>query len=348
MKVSVLSALRTVTLQDRPMPEPGPGQVRVKVAAVGVCGSDVHYYVDGKIGSAVVQYPTVLGHEPAGIIDAVGEGVNTLAVGTRVAVEPASPCMHCEHCLAGRHNICPSVEFLGTPPFDGIFMEYRCMPAHCCIPLPEGMSLIEGALLEPMGVGLHAVTLAKIGFGETVAIFGAGPIGLSTMMAARLAGAKEIYMTDLIPERVAYAKDLGATDAVNAAETDVTDWIAQKTGGRGVDVTFEAAGQQQTVTQTCETVRIGGRAFIIGIPTVDEFTIPMHVCRRKELLLQQVRRANGEVFRCMEYVAQGRIPLKKLATHTFSLDQVPQAMELVHAHQDGVIRAMVLPHGDLD
>lgn len=347
MKVAVLTALHKLELIERPMPEPGVGEVRVKVAAVGVCGSDVHYYAEGAIGSARVTFPAVLGHEPSGLVDAVGKGVR-LAVGTRVAIEPAASCMHCEHCLSGRHNICPNVRFLGTPPYDGIYMEYACVPAHCCIPLPDTVSLVEGALLEPFGVGLHAAKLAHIQPHETVAIFGAGPIGLSTLLAAKLHGAKAVYMTDRIPERVEKALQMGATDARLAQDGSALAWLLEMTGGRGVDVSFEAAGQQETLTQACEATRIGGRAFVIGIPTVPEFTIPMHTCRRKELLLQQVRRSNGEAFLHMDGVGGGRIDLNPLATHLFSLDQIAEAFELVHHYRDGVIRAMILPHGDLD
>jgi L-iditol 2-dehydrogenase len=346
MKVAVLVSPRKIEIQDRPIPEPGPGQARIKLASVGVCGSDVHYFYEGCIGSAVVQYPTVLGHEPSGVIDAVGDGVG-LKVGTRVAIEPASPCMHCEHCLAGRHNICPNVQFLGTPPIEGIYQQYYCMPAHCCIPIPDNISLVDAAMLEPFGVGLHAVELSGLRVGETVAIFGAGPIGLVTLISAKLAGAGKVYMTDIIPERLEMAKKLGADEVMNARSGDVVKWIKDLTGGRGVDVTFEAAGQQETVTQTCVCARIGGRGYIIGIPSVPEFTIPMHECRRRELILQQVRRSNNETLRALPLVEKGDINLTPLATHFFTLDQVPEALDLVHNYKDGVIRAVIQPNDDL-
>lgn len=346
MKASVLVAPRTVEVQERPVPEPGPGQVRVKLGAIGVCGSDVHYYFEGRIGSAVVQYPTLLGHEPAGVVDAVGEGV-TLEPGTRVAVEPGSPCMHCEHCLAGRFNICPNVVFLGTPPIDGIYEQYHLMPEHCCIPVPDNVSLVEAAMLEPFGVGLHAVELAQLKLGESVAIFGSGPIGIVTMMAAKLAGAGTVYMTDLVPERLEAVRELGADHVHNARDEDVLAWINDMTNGRGVDVTFEAGGEQETLTHACEAVRIGGRTLIIGIPSVDELTMPMHVCRRKELAMTHVRRANNEILRAMPIIAEGRVNLKRLATHFFPLEKVADAFDLVHGYRDGVIRAVIQPNEDL-
>lgn len=346
MKTAVLVAPRTLEIQERPMPVPAPGEVRIQVAAVGVCGSDVHYYEHGRIGSQVVQYPTLLGHEPAGIIDAVGDGVK-LPVGMRVAVEPAVPCGTCPPCQEGRGNICPQVRFLGTPPIEGIFAEYHCMPAHACLPIPDSMSLIEAALLEPFGVGLHAVALAGMQVGDTVAIFGAGPIGLVTLLAARAAGAGAVYMTDLVPERLQMAMHLGADGVFPARDGDPVAWVRERTAGMGADITFEAAGVQETVRQACLAARVGGQAVLIGIPQEDELAIPMHECRRRELCIRHVRRSNREADRCLDMVAAGRIPLRPLATHTFPLTDVEAAFDLVQGYGEGVIRAMILPHGDL-
>jgi L-iditol 2-dehydrogenase len=346
MKAAVLTRPHTIEIQDRPVPDPGPGEVRLKLAAVGVCGSDVHYYEEGRIGNQIVEYPTLLGHEPAGVVDAVGAGVG-LAPGTRVAVEPASPCGQCECCRAGRYHICPDVEFLGTPPIDGIFEQFHLMPAHCCIPIPDDLSLTEAALMEPLGVGLHAAALARPGLGETAAIFGSGPIGLCTLLALRVTGVQRIFMTDLVPERLALAERLGADAVMHAGEGDVVEWIRDETGGRGVDVTFEAAGEQETLTHACLTAVRGGRAVLIGIPSEDQLQIPMHECRRHELLMQHVRRSNAEAERCLPLVASGRIDVKPLATHFFPLERVSEAFELVHNYADGVVRAIIQPNDDL-
>lgn len=346
MRVALLTGPKRIEIEERPVPQPGPGEVLVKVGAVGVCGSDVHYYAEGRIGSAKVVYPTVLGHEPSGVVEAVGEGVS-LEPGTRIAVEPAYPCGRCEHCRDGRGNICPNVQFLATPPIEGIFAQYKLMPESSCIPIPDTMTLVEGALLEPLGVALHAVRLAHIEVGDSVGIFGSGPIGLVTLLAARAAGADRIFMTDLVPERLAFARQLGATAVMNPADGDVIEWIHDETNGRGVDVTFEAAGEQQTVTHACIAARIGGQALIIGIPAVDEISIPIHEVRRRELCIQNVRRSNREADRSLELVASGRIDLKPLATHFFPLDQVGKALDLVHNRADGVIRAIVQPNMDL-
>jgi len=346
MKSAVLVAAKTIEIQERPLPEPGPGEVRVKLGVVGVCGSDVHYYAHGRIGTQITRYPTLLGHEPAGVVDKVGPGV-ALEEGTRVAIEPAIPCMDCEFCREGRYNNCPHVKFLGTPPTHGIFEQYHCMPAVCCVPIPDSMTLLEAALLEPLGVALHAIHLAKLRLGETVAIFGGGPIGLVTLLCARFAGAGQVFLTDLLLHRLDMAKQLGADAVLQADQGNVGEWIQEQTNGRGVDIAIECAGKQETITHMCEAARIGGRGYIIGIPEEDDLLFPMHTIRRKELLLQNVRRSNGEVEACLGLVASGRINLKPLATHFFPLEQVPEAFDLVLEHKDGVMRAMILPNADL-
>jgi len=347
MKASVLTAPATLELREIDCPDPGPGEVRLKVAVVGVCGSDVHYYREGAIGDQKVKYPTLLGHEPSAIIDAVGEGVE-LEVGARVAVEPALPCGKCEHCISGRGNICPEVVFLGTPPVEGIFSQFRVMPAHCCIAIPDEMSLVEAALLEPLGVGLHAVDLTSVRPGDTVCILGGGPIGLVTLLAAKCAGAKEIYLTDRVQERLDCAKKLGATAVLNRDDKSAKEWILEQTGGRGVDVAFEAVGVQQTVNDTIGVARVGGRVCMIGIPSVPELSLPFHEARKKELAIFNCRRSNREADRCLDLVCSGRLDLKTLATHHFPLEKTQDAFDLVESYGDGVVRAMIHPNGELE
>lgn len=364
MHVAELAALGRIEIVERPLPEPGPGEVRVRVHAVGVCGSDVHYYAEGRIGNQIARFPTVMGHEPAGVIDALGPGVDRLPpghggplrVGQRVMIEPAHSCGVCVWCRQGRANVCPHVDFLGTPPNEGIFAEYRNLPADCCIPLPDNLSMTEAALLEPLGVGFHAVKLARLELGESVAVFGCGPIGLAIAMAARLAGARTIFMTDPIPERRRFAARWVGAEVFDGPEADLRDaharedhpvaqWIRDRHDGALVDATFEAAGDQATLTQSCLAARIGGRVVMTGIPSVDDLSIPMHIGRRREHTLQHVRRANGEAEAAMALVAAGRLSIKELATHHFPLERTAEAFELVHGKKDGVIRAIIHPHG---
>ena len=221
------------------------------------------------------------------------------------------------------------------------------MPAHNCVPTPSVMSFVEAAMLEPMAVGLHAVRLARLDLGQTVAIFGSGPIGLVTLIAARMAGAGRIFMADLVPERLALAKKLGADEVFDAGQGDPVERIKQATEGRGVDAAFEAAGVQDTVTHACLAPRPGGRAVLIGIPSVDELAIPMHECRRRELTIQHLRRSNGELLPFLQLPPSRRPDLKILATHLFPLERISEAFDLVDRKAQGVIRAVIQPNAEL-
>ncbi len=206
MKAAILHGLRDVRIEESPDPEPEAGEVLLRVKAVGVCGSDVHYYARGRIGNQVVKEPQSVGHEFMGVIERLGAGVEGVEPGTRVAVEPGINCRACRMCVEGTPNLCPNVIFYGTPPVEGAFQEYVTHPAHLVFPLPENVSDIEGALLEPLGIGLHAVTVAGIELGDRIAIFGSGPIGLSVALAARASGATQVYMTDVLPYRCEFAE----------------------------------------------------------------------------------------------------------------------------------------------
>jgi L-iditol 2-dehydrogenase len=246
MRAARLHGIRDLRIEELPCPAPGPGEVLLKVASVGVCGSDVHYYVHGRIGSQVVTDPIILGHEFSAWVASPGDGVAGLETGQLVAVDPAISCGRCEPCLQGHPNLCPHVRFCGTPPVDGVFAEYAVMPAENCFPLPEWMDPVQGALLEPLGIALHSVDLAHLRPGGTVAVLGAGPIGLLIAAVARAAGAAEVYMTEPLEYRRRFAADYVADAALDSEQGDVVAVILGRTGGRGVDVAFEAAGAPET------------------------------------------------------------------------------------------------------
>jgi len=232
MRVSRLHGVRDLRLEAITQPTPGPGEVLLKIASVGVCGSDVHYYVDGRIGDAVVTDPIIMGHEFSAWIAGLGPGVEGLEIGQLAAIEPGISCGECESCQHGHPNLCPDVRFCGTPPIDGVFAEYAIMPAENCFPLPEGFAPDDGAMLEPLGVAIHAVDLAHLRPGQTVAVLGAGPIGLLTAAVAKAAGAGEIYMTEPLAHRRQFALDYVADVALSPDETDVVAEIMRLTGGR--------------------------------------------------------------------------------------------------------------------
>ncbi len=343
MKAARLYGIRDIHIDTVPKPRPGPGEVLLKMAAVGVCGSDVHYYLDGGIGDAIVTQPIIMGHEPSGWVEEVGEGVQGVSPGQLVAIEPAMPCGKCELCLTGHPNLCPHVRFLGTPPIDGVFSEYAVMPAENCIPLPDGMTPIEGALLEPLGVAIHTVDLSHLRVGQSIVVLGAGPIGLLIAAVARAAGAGRIIMTEPIPERSAFALDYVADVVLHPYEQDVVKEVMKITRGRGVDIAFEAAGAPETPQQGVGMLRPGGTLVLCGIPQgEDKLVLTASTARRKGLTIKMVRRMKFVYARGIGMVQRKLIDLQSLATHTFSLTQASQAFELVSTYQDGVIRAMIV------
>jgi len=345
MRAALLHGIRDVRLEERPRPTPGPGEVLLKVASVGVCGSDVHYYVEGCIGDQVVTDPIIMGHEFSALVAGLGAGVEGLETGQLVAVEPAIPCGVCEPCQHGHPNLCPNVRFCGTPPIDGVFAEYAVMPAENCFPLPEGFSPAEGAMLEPLGVAIHAVGLAHLKPGQAVTVLGAGPIGLLTAAVARASGAGEIYITEPLAYRRQFALDYVATVASDAAlnpnDTDVVAEVVRLTGGRGVDVAFEAAGAPETTDQAAGLVRPGGQVVVIGIPVEDRMTVTASTARRKGLTIKMVRRMKHTYPRAIRMVQAGMVDVTPLVTHTFPLERIAEAFDMVAAYGDGVIKAMI-------
>jgi L-iditol 2-dehydrogenase len=341
MHAAFLYGVRDVRLEACPVPAPAPGEVLLQIAAVGVCGSDVHYYLEGRIGSQVVSDPIVMGHEFSGRVAALGAGVRGLEIGQLVAVDPAIPCGECEQCLTGHPNLCPTVRFCGTPPVNGVFAEYACMPAVNCFALPETLSPVDAALLEPLGVALHAVNLSHIKPGDTVAILGAGPIGLLTAAVARLSGAAAVWMSDPLGYRREFARGYAADAVFDPRGQDVAAEIAQLTHGRGVDLVFEAAGAPETPQQAAEIVRPGGKLILAGIPADDRYTLRASTVRRKGLTLKLVRRMKHTYPRAIQLVYRGKVSLRPLVTHTLPLSQVGLAMELISHYQDEVIKAVI-------
>ena len=341
MRASRLHGIRDLRIDQLPRPEPGPGQVLLKVASVGVCGSDVHYYLHGRIGTQVVAAPIIMGHEFSARVAELGPGVEDLAVGQLVSVEPGISCGKCELCLHGHPNLCPNVRFCGTPPIDGVFAEYTVMPAENCFRLPEGFGPIEGAMLEPLGIAIHTVDLAHLRTGQTVAVIGAGPIGLLIAAVAKAAGATQILMTEPLAHRRRFALEYVADAALNPEEVDVVAEIRQLTDGRGVDVAFEAAGESDTPQQAAAVARIGGTVVVAGIPANDTMNFDASTVRQKGLTVKAVRRMKHTYPRAIRLVQSGLIDVKPLATHLLPLARIDEAFELVADYRDGVLRAMI-------
>ncbi|MFH0963065.1 MAG: NAD(P)-dependent alcohol dehydrogenase [Planctomycetota bacterium] len=341
MRAAFLHKAGDVRIETVADPSPGEGEVLVRVRSVGVCGSDVHYYAHGRIGEFVVRAPQILGHEAAGELAKVGHGVEELKEGDRVAIEPGIPCERCETCREGLYNLCPDVQFLGTPPVQGAYREYLSYPAKWCHRLPEGMSFDEGAMIEPLAIGVFALDEAPIRAGESAAVFGCGPIGLVILEAAHAAGAGRVYVSEPIDARRRKALALGATATFDPQEKDPVEAILAATGGRGVDLAVEAAGAPDTYGQAVSVTRRNGTTLFVGIPEEDEVAIPAHKARRYAITIKNLRRFRGTYDRAIDLVQRGKADVASLVTHRFPLEEIDKAFRLVQGHEDGVIRAMI-------
>jgi L-iditol 2-dehydrogenase len=341
MRAAVLQKTLHLTIESRKRPEPHRGEVLIRVKAVGVCGSDVHYYTHGRIGPFIVERPMILGHEMAGIIEAVGPEVAEERIGEAVAVEPGIPDRVCEFCRMGRYNLCPNISFMATPPYDGALTDYVVVPADFAFRLPKHLSLDEGALMEPLSVGVYAIHRSGLKAGQSVAIIGAGPIGLVTLQVARAAGAGSISVLDLDPGRLSTAKKLGATTVVNSKEESPEEQIRTLTKGRGVDIVFDAAGSPNTAALAVHLTRRGGRVVMIGFPLEDNFPYPLVSGMAKEIDIVTIFRYANVYQSSIDLVATGRVDLKSLITHRFPLEQTEKALQLSDRREDGVVKAMV-------
>ncbi|MGD8489398.1 MAG: alcohol dehydrogenase catalytic domain-containing protein [Anaerolineae bacterium] len=347
MRASLLHGVRDLRLAELPRPAPGPGEVLLQVATVGVCGSDVHYYQHGRIGSQAVTEPIIMGHEFSAWIAQLGAGVTGLVPGQLVSVDPGISCGACEPCRQGHPNLCPHVRFCGTPPIHGVFAEYTVMPAENCFPLPGELGPVEGAMLEPLGIALHSVDLGHVTAGQTVAVLGAGPIGLLIAAAARAAGASEVYMSEPLGYRRQFAVDYVADAALDPESEDIVATILRLTSGRGVDVAFEAAGAGDTTQQAAAVTRIGGTTVIAGISPDGLMTLQADTVRHKGLTIKLVRRMKHTYPRAIRLVRTGQVDVRSLATHRLPLERIAEAFEMVDGYRDGVLRAMleITPQG---
>ncbi len=329
MKSARLHGVHDLRLHDEPTPTPSPGEVLLHTAAVGICGSDLHWYNEVGIGDAKLARPLVLGHEFSAH---VAEGAQR---GQRVAVDPAIACGRCEWCLEGHPNLCPHTRFAGHGAQDGALREYLCWPAHLLHPLPDQIDDAEGAMLEPLGVAIHTVNLAHLRPGAHVGVFGCGTIGLLTLQVARVSGASYIAATDVLPHRLDAAQELGATHVFRSSGQDhmEAEAILANTQGRGLDVAFECAGDQHAVDAAFASVRIGGTVILCGVPSDDRTTFIASLARRKGLTIKLVRRMKHVYPRAIELVARGLVNVRALITHRYPLAQAPLAFEVANRRE---------------
>lgn len=341
MRVAELFEKRSFRILDVAPVAPAPGEVQVRVRSVGICGSDLHYYSDGAIGDVNIRFPVVLGHEPAGEVLSTGPGVTGFSRGDRVLLEPAVYCYHCEFCRSGHHNVCEHIRFFSTPPDPGFFREVMNLPSQNVLPAPPEVDLDTATLFEPLAVALHSLEFAQPRIGETVAVFGAGPIGLLTIASLRTAGVGRIWAVEPIEGRRELAKAMGADAVLDPRAVDPVRQILADTGKRGVDMVLDCATKQRTTQQCVDVVRNCGRVVITGIPSEYETPLNLHVLRRKEAALFHVRRSNHETEAAVHLLKAEPSRFAQLVTHRMPLESVGDAFEMLETGAAGAGKVVI-------
>jgi len=344
MKAVYLHGPGDLRVHEEPVPQiREPDETLIQIGAVGVCGSDCHYYQHGRIGPFVVEEPLILGHECSGVVVAVGSQVQHLRPGDHVTIEPGVPCRRCRRCKEGRYNICENqVVFMGTPPWQGAFREYLTWPGDFAFKLPPGLSLEDGAMVEPLAVGIHACRRGGVAPGQSAAIIGAGPIGLLAVQAAAAYGAYPVIAADVVPLRLELAAKLGAV-AIDVRETDAPSQIRKVTEGQGADVVIETAGTIPTVRQAMQAVKTGGVVVLVGLPPEDEGRLPVMDMLAREYDLRTVFRYANCYRPALSPIAGGRVDLASLRTHEYPLDRTEEAVQMVIGHKAETVKVLVKP-----
>jgi L-iditol 2-dehydrogenase len=341
MKAMVLTGIRKVEIVEQPTPMPQhPTDVLLKILRAGICGSDLHYYTQGRIGDQIVTFPFCVGHECSAVVADVGAQVTRFKPGDMVVVDPSVSCGICDQCQMGHFHTCRKVRFLGCPgQLEGCLCDFIIMPEDCCYSA-EGLTADQAALVEPLTIGHYAVQLSGSLEGKKVGILGSGPIGLSVLLSAQAAGASAIYVTDRLDYRLETARQQGATWVGNPDRTDIVGEIIHHEPLE-LDAVFECCGQQTAFSQAVELCKPMGRLAIVGIPETDQSAFAVHDARRKGLTFVNVRRQNECVEPVIDLIREGRIKPDFMITHRFGLDQVGRAFELLANYRDGVIKAVV-------
>ncbi len=343
MLTAELIAPREFRIVERTLEAPAPGEVQVRVHSVGICGSDLHAATEGAIGDMPNLYPMVLGHEPSGTVEAVGEGVTGWSRGDRAALEPALYCYHCEYCRSGRHNICARIRFLSNPGLPGFFRDRVNLPATNLVGVPEGLALEAATLVEPLAIAMHSLKIAAMRMGETAAVFGAGPIGLLTIACLKVAGASRIFAVEPLATRRDMALRMGADEALDPGESGAAAAIQAATGGRGVDCALDCAAKADTTNQAIRAACNGGRVTLTGIHSAALVPFEVSPMRRKELAILNVRRSNHESHDALRLLVERIAWFAPLVTHTRPIGRIAEAFRLNEGYEDGVGKLVIHP-----
>lgn len=342
MRTMKLTGIREMEMFD--VPDPlliNESDVLIKIKSLGICGSDIHYYTSGRIGSQVVSYPFTVGHECSGIVERVGKSASKIKPGDRVAIDPAMPCGECDQCLSGRPHTCRKLKFLGCPgQAEGALTDYLIMPESSCYTVPADLDYEKAALIEPLSIGVYAVRQSIPMKGAKVGILGFGPIGMSVMLAAMAEGAAKVFVTDKIDARLAIARKCGAYSVTNVNHENEIQQITRDEPLL-LDVIFECCGQQEAFDNAFHLLKPGGKLMLVGIPEFDRWSFSVDLGRRKEINIQHVRRQNDCVEDAIEMVSSGKINISDMPTHRFKLDDSKKAFDMVAGYRDGVMKAMI-------
>lgn len=340
-KAVYMTGLNKMEMREVEVPKIKEDQVLIKLEYVGICGSDVHYLEHGSIGDFIVNGDFILGHECAGEVVEIGSKVTDLVVGDKVALEPGATCGQCEFCKSGKYNLCPDVEFLATPPYHGCLENYIAFPANMCFKLPSNITTKEGALVEPLAVGMHAAAQGNVKLGDSVVILGSGCIGLVTLLACKAYGATDITVVDVMPKRLEYAMKLGATRVINAKEEDAVEKIDEITAGKGVDVVIETAGSKITVKQTAYLVKRGGTIVLVGMAPEDTIEYNFAKILGKEATITSVFRYRNIYPKAISAIAKGIIDVSGIVTHEFDFTDTEKAFDFVINNKNDVVKAVI-------
>ncbi|MDR0312579.1 MAG: NAD(P)-dependent alcohol dehydrogenase [Treponema sp.] len=339
MKVAVMTAIGKMEFVERPIPQPKDDEVLVKLEYVGVCGSDLHYFEHGRIGDFIVKPPFVLGHEASGVVVELGSGVKHLKKGDRVAIEPGKTCGHCEFCRSGRYNLCPDVVFFATPPVDGVFQEFVAHDAALCFKLPDKMTAMEGALIEPLAVGFHAALLGGATLGQTALVTGSGCIGLVSMLALKALGVSKVYISDVVNKRLEKAKALGADITINSAEQNLVEAI--KKDCAGLNLVIETSGIESAAAEGIAVLKKGGTLVFVGYSKTGMMNLPLGQALDKELTFKTIFRYRHIYPLAIDAVDRGLIDIKNIVTNVFDFDDIQRAMDESIHNKAEIVKSVV-------
>ena len=341
MKTAVMTDIEQIIVETREIPKPEPGEVLIKVEYVGICGSDLHYFETGRIADFVVECPFVLGHEASGTVVEVGQGVTKLKVGDRVTMEPGKTCGQCEYCRTGKYNLCPDVVFFATPPVPGVFQEYVAHEANLCFKLPENVSTMEGALVEPLAIGFYAAQTAEAHAGQTAVIIGSGCIGYMTLLALRAVGVRKTIVIDVLENRLEMAKKLGAWQTLNGSKVNIVDEVMRLTENEGCDLVIDTSGNEKCVGQGIEMIKKGCNILLVGYSSNDYMNLPMSMAINKEITFKSIFRYRHIYPIAIDALAGGVIDVKPMITDIYDMDNIQEAMTKSANNKDTIVKSVL-------